>query len=174
MEPFFLAIEQLNRKNFRAFGDVIECNDAQHFSINNGNCTRFHNLADIDVKQEGGTTLLNIFRADAVGKKITIKEMEKHPLGSQAFIPMARQPFLIVVAEGDSKPDAGRLRCFVTRGQQGINYARNVWHHPLLALHSQSEFLVIDRGGPGNNCDVFQLPERPPVYIDTTNLEATG
>ena len=84
--------------------------------------------------------------------------MERHPLGSQAFVPLSDAPYLIVVAPaGDLDP--AKLRAFSTRGWQGVNYARGVWHHPLLALERVSDFLVVDRGGEGPNCDEAALPQ---------------
>jgi ureidoglycolate lyase len=79
--------------------------------------------------------------------------VERHPLSSQAFLPLAPTPFLVVVAPPGHTPDPGDLRAFVTRGQQGVNYARGTWHHPLIAFGRPGDFLVVDRGGDGENCD---------------------
>jgi ureidoglycolate lyase len=73
--------------------------------------------------------------------------MERHPLGSQAFVAMSELPFLVVVAPATEALDLGRIRCFVARAGQGVNYSRGVWHHPLIALQRPSDFLVIDRSG---------------------------
>jgi len=174
MKQYKLVIEELNKQNFHPFGEVIDCQDARQIPINQGSCTRFHDLAKIDVTQKEGHVLVNIFRATAVADIIEIKEMEKHPLGSQAFIPLAERPFLIVVAEKELEPRAENLRCFITKGQQGINYAPNVWHHPLLALFQESDFLVIDRGGEGENCVLQQLPANLDVRIDINSLKETN
>ncbi|MFX8813062.1 ureidoglycolate lyase, partial [Acinetobacter baumannii] len=84
---------------------------------------------------------------------IRLRVMERHPLGSQAFVPMCGDPFLVVVAPPGPAPAPADLRAFVTNGRQGVNYARGTWHHPLLALDRISDFLVVDRGGDGRNLD---------------------
>lgn len=153
-----LRIEPLTREAFAPFGDVIELAGSKNYLINLGSTRRFHDLARVDVNEAGGHTLVNVFRGEPRTLPFEVKMMERHPLGSQAFIPLAARPYLIVVAAaGELDPDG--LRAFVTQGWQGVNYARGVWHHPLLALHEVSDFVVVDRGGPGNNCDEQDLPE---------------
>ena len=88
--------------------------------------------------------------------------MERHPLGSQAFMPLAVHDWLVVVAPtdaGDRAPDFGRLRCFLARGDQGVSYARNVWHHPLLILQPRQDFLIVDRAGPDGEAADANLQE---------------
>lgn len=79
--------------------------------------------------------------------------VERHPLGSQAFIPMQDTPWLVVVADAGENPLPGSLRAFRASGRQGVNYRRGVWHHPILVLKPDQDFLVVDRAGPGENCD---------------------
>ncbi len=153
-----LAIEPLTREAFAPFGDVIELDGARHFPINAGTTERYHDLARIDVGDADGRVLVNVFRAQPFRFPIEIRMMERHPLGSQAFIPIGDAPYLVVVAPRGAL-DAGQLRAFITRGWQGVNYAKGVWHHPLLALEGGSDFLVIDRGGAGDNCEEVQLSE---------------
>ncbi len=78
--------------------------------------------------------------------------MERHPLGSQAFLPLGDVKYLVVVAPAGEFDPAG-LRAFYAEGWQGVNYARGVWHHPLIALERVSDFVVMDRGGEQPNCD---------------------
>ena len=171
MSAILLPIEVLSREAFRPFGDVIDLEGAHHYPINNGSCTRYHDLAKIDIAGVGGRPLLNVFRAQPVGDRVEIAIMEKHPLGSQAFIPLGNRPFLIVVSEKEQQPLAATLRCFLARNGQGVNYARDVWHHPLLALDIESDFLVVDRGGDEDNCDLFNLPSADRPGIDMRMLE---
>ena len=153
-----LAIEPLTREAFAPFGDVIELDGARHFPINAGTTERYHDLATIDVSDADGRVLVNVFRAQPFRLPIEIRMMERHPLGSQAFLPIGDAPYLVVVApRGPLDPE--HMRVFITRGWQGVNYAKGVWHHPLLALEGPSDFIVIDRGGPGANCDEVQLNE---------------
>ena len=150
-----LAIEPLTRANFAPFGDVIEMEGAQHYPINQGFAERFHDLARIDTSTHDGETIISLFRGRPRPTPIEIGFVERHPLGSQAFYPLQERDWLIVVAE----PDLQTLRAFRASGRQGINYARNVWHYPLLVLGQESDFLIIDRKGAGNNLEEAQLPE---------------
>ncbi len=149
-EPVYLPVEDLNAQSFAPFGDVIEAHEtARQFAINQGFATRFHDLARIDAgKGEGVRVLVNIFRAIPRRLPMQLQVMERHPLGSQAFVALAERPFLVVVAAPTEALLPQQIRCFLARPGQGVNYARGVWHHPLIALESASDFLVIDRGGP--------------------------
>jgi ureidoglycolate lyase len=149
--------ELLTRENFAPFGDVIEVNDnAKNFSINDGFTQRYHDLAAVDVTQENGRTLINIFRSTPLAQPVSINMMERHPLSSQAFIPMGQHPFLVVVAP-KGELDTTRIRVFLASSNQGVNYHKGTWHHYCLALHQVSDFIVVDRGGVGNNCDTIKL-----------------
>ena len=153
-----LALEPLTREGFAPFGDVIELEGARQLLINGGTTTRFHDLARIDVAAGQGQALLSLFRAQPRALPMLLTMMERHPLGSQAFVPLGAQPYVVVVA-GDLDGRPHGLRAFLTQGWQGVNYARGVWHHPLLALSCVSDFVVVDRGGPGLNlqeCDLAQ------------------
>ncbi|MDN5843483.1 MAG: ureidoglycolate lyase [Alcaligenaceae bacterium] len=154
-----LTIEPLTREAFAPFGDVIEADDAvRHFTINEGNTERYHDLAHID-PGEGGRAIVSIFRGQPRDLPFTVTMMERHPKASQAFVPLSGRPYLVVVAPRDTAPSVDDLRVFLCTGAQGVNYARGVWHHPLLALDSVSDFLIIDRAGPGENCDVVTLDQ---------------
>lgn len=147
----------LTRENFVTFGDVIEVNNsAKNFSINDGFTQRFHDLATVDVTQENGRTLINIFRSTPLEQPISIKMMERHPLSSQAFMPMGQQPFLVVVAP-KGELDTSKIEVFLASSNQGVNYHKGTWHHYCLALHQVSDFIVVDRGGAGDNCDTIKL-----------------
>jgi ureidoglycolate lyase len=144
-----LRVEALTAEAFRPFGDVIEARDsAQQFAINQGFATRFHDLAQVDVTQDGARVLVNIFRALPRALPLQLSVMERHPLGSQAFVAMSELPFLVVVAPPTEQLQLPQIRCFLAASGQGVNYARGTWHHPLIALQRPSDFLVLDRGGP--------------------------
>jgi ureidoglycolate lyase len=153
-----LEIEPLTRAAFAPFGEVIETEGAVHFPINEGTAERFHDLARIDVGSGGGRPVVSIFISQPRPRPITIRMMERHPLGSQAFIPLQNQQYLVVVGEGKVRQPRS-LRAFLAKGPQGVNYHRNVWHHPLLVLERDSRFLVIDRGGDGENLEEASLSE---------------
>ncbi|SDD42084.1 ureidoglycolate lyase [Paraburkholderia lycopersici] len=153
-----LAIEPLTREAFAPFGDVIELAGAKQIPINLGTTIRYHDLAKVDVTDEGGRTLVNLFRGQPRELPFEVKMLERHPLGSQAFMPLNDKPYLVVVAPAGVL-DVTQIRAFVSRGWQGVNYAKGVWHHPLIALDEVSDFIVVDRGGEGRNLNEQDLPE---------------
>lgn len=164
-----LKARPLTAAAFAPFGDVIESEGRNSHKINEDACDRFHDLAAVDVAEAGGRPLINIFRSAPTTLPLKPKVMERHPLGSQAFVPMGTDPFLVVVAPAGDPPGPGDLHAFITNGRQGVNYARGVWHHPLVVLKPGMDFLVVDRGGaPGakdRNCDEIALPGDRPVMI---------
>lgn len=157
MDPTAITLrtEPLTAAAFAPFGEVIEAgSSAQQYLINEGFATRFHDLARVDVQSEGGRVGISIFRAVPRSLPMQLRVMERHPLGSQAFVAMSELPFLVVVAAPMEQLDWQQLRCFLAAPGQGVNYARGTWHHPLIALQRASDFLVVDRcDGSGNNLD---------------------
>ncbi|RDK04720.1 ureidoglycolate lyase [Paraburkholderia lacunae] len=153
-----LQTERLTRAAFAPFGDVIELDGARHFAINGGTTERYHDLAEVDVTENGGRPLLSLFRAQPRTLPVEIAMMERHPLGSQAFVPLTTRRYLVVVAPA-GEFDPAQMRAFWTDGWQGVNYGKGVWHHPLLALGQVSDFVVVDRGGEQPNCDEVSLAE---------------
>jgi ureidoglycolate lyase len=150
-----LKAEPLTADAFAPFGDVIQIAGHAPRMINEGTCERFDDLAPVDVLANGGRPLISIFKAVPRPLPFGVRVLERHPLSSQAFYPLDGVPFLVVVAE-DSEPGIavpGRIRAFRAAGNQGVSYRRNIWHHALLAIAQTSRFLVVDRGGPGENCD---------------------
>jgi ureidoglycolate lyase len=151
-----LAIEPLTARAFEAFGDVIETEGTRPYPINEGTTERFHDLARIDASDAGGRPGVSIFVAQPRPMPIKIAMMERHPAGSQTFIPLQDRSYLVVVG---FSPKASDLRAFRASGLQGVNYHRNIWHHPLLVLEKDSRFLVIDRIGAGENLEEARLSE---------------
>ncbi|MFZ6862066.1 ureidoglycolate lyase [Undibacterium sp. Ji67W] len=154
-----LPLQILSREAFAPFGEVIMLEGARHYPINQGTTERFHALAMADTQTQDGKTILSVFRAQPRALPLAIEVMERHPLGSQAFVPLTSDKddeYLVVVAPpGEFAAD--QMRAFICKGLQGVNYARGVWHHPLIALHKQSDFIVMDRIGEGFNCDEITL-----------------
>lgn len=151
-----LKPQPLTKAAFAPFGNVVEREGARHFPINQSFAERFADLANIDVAAEGGEPTIGIVVAEPRPRPIAIKLMERHPLGSQIFYPLQDQEWLVVVCS--EVEDATSYRAFLATGHQGVNYARNTWHHPLLVSESGS-FIVVDRKGPGNNLEEYQLPD---------------
>jgi ureidoglycolate lyase len=145
----------LTAEAFAPFGDVIEARangQGQVIAINDGYTQRFHDLANLDVAEQGGRPLVSIFRSQPLPLPLGLTKLERHPLASQAFMPLSGEPYLVVVAPaGDLDP--GAIAVFLAHPHQGVNYHRGTWHHFCLALNKPCDFLVIDRGGEGHNCD---------------------
>ena len=152
-----LKPEPLTAKAFAPFGDVVEMEGAKHFPINQGFAERFNDLARVDVMAEGGSVNVSIVTAMVRPQPIGLKLMERHPLGSQIFYPLQDMPWLVVVCVDPH--DNKSFRTYRATGRQGINYARNTWHHPLLVLDAGSRFLIVDRKGPGNNLEEIWFDE---------------
>ena len=159
-----LKPEPLSAAAFAAYGEVIEVATAREVrQINYGHTRRFHDLARLDLDAEQGRALVSIFRSIPLARPVPIRVMEVHPLSSQAFVPLSGRPYLVVVA-GQGEFETANLRAFLAGPQQGVNYRKGCWHHYSLALEEESDFLVIDREGPGNNClEVFPEEE---IVID--------
>jgi len=152
-----LTAQPLTADAFAPFGDVIEASDrAEVIPINYGWTTRFNALADVAVGE--GHPIISIFRSKPL-EPLVLKVFERHPLGSQAFMPLQGRPYLVAVAPaGDF--DVGKVRVFRAAANQGVSYGKGTWHHFLLALEAESDFLVVDRdGGPGENLDEIELAE---------------
>jgi ureidoglycolate lyase len=159
-----LPIRPLIQSAFAPFGRVVEVEGALPVPINQGFATRFNELADVDVSADGGHPQICLFTADPRPAPIALRLMERHPLGSQLFYPLQDRPWLIVVCSDAA--DMSSYRAFEASGRQGVTYARNVWHHPLIVLDPHSRFIVVDRAGPGNNLEEHWLEDHSsdPAY----------
>ncbi|MGL3604983.1 ureidoglycolate lyase [Rhizobium sp. G187] len=152
--PIELPIRPLTASAFAPFGEVIEADPSTMRLINGGTTERFHALFSPEIAGEGARVIVNIFRGQPRAFPYEITMMERHPFGSQSFSPLSGRPFLLAVSlDEDGKP--GQPQVFLAAPHQGVNYRRNTWHHPLMAIDAVSDFLVVDRDGPGNNLEEF-------------------
>ncbi|MGH8193906.1 MAG: ureidoglycolate lyase [Woeseiaceae bacterium] len=152
----------LTRERFAPFGDVVAASPNARQAMNEARFERFNDLARLNIDpQSGGRVAVSIARCRApTALPYRFDMIERHPLGSQAFIPLNGQRFIVVVAPAGESAEIGDLSAFVTNGHQGVNYYRGVWHMPLIALEAGQEFLIIDRVGEGANCEELILGER--------------
>ena len=170
-----LAVLKIGKAEFSPFGDVIDVREEtilpdqmgkEHktgsayqknpamIPINQGRAIRFHDLAKVEAAGEKPRVLINVFRSLPISFPLIIAMMERHPYGSQAFLPVGGNPFLVVVAKDEGgKPSAPQA--FYCPSGVGVNYHKNVWHFPLLALFKTSDFYVVDRGGVENNLEEY-------------------
>ena len=149
----------INKSNFSEFGDVITTKDIKPIEINNGYAKRFDGIANLDTKEQNGEATISIFSALKRNFPMKIDMMEKHPLGSQAFIPMKETTFLVLVAPKGERPLIEKIQSFIVPPGIGINYKPGTWHFPLISTEDMN-FLVIDRKGSGENLVIENLEEK--------------
>lgn len=155
----------ITAEDFAPYGDLIHAAPTTKAPMNDERFERFRNLANVDVTGGGGRGVLSIARCkEPTSLPYVIKFVERHPHGSQAFIPLTPFSFVVVVAPPGETVDATELRAFLTDGSQGINYHKGVWHMPMIAFEAGQEFLIVDRAPSSDNCDEFILD--PPVTLE--------
>ena len=154
-EKIFKPVK-ISKENFTNYGDLISTNNVKPIDINNGYAKRFDNLANINTSKDQGKTIVSIFSALKRNFPMKVDMMEKHPLGSQAFIPMKETTFLAFVAPQNNKPEIEKVESFIIPPGIGINYKPGIWHFPLISTENMN-FLVVDRQGPGNNLVIENL-----------------
>lgn len=143
-----VLIEPITATRFAPFGDLIDVSGTPDKIINQGKCGRFHDRASLDFSD--GRAGVSLFQAEPRELPLTLDMMERHPEGSQAFVPMTHQPFLVIVAP-DAGGQPGEPLAFETKPGQAVNYHRGTWHGVLTPLSDPGLFAVIDRIGPGDN-----------------------
>jgi ureidoglycolate lyase len=153
-----IVVEPLTSAAFAPFGQVIETSGAHHYPINNGMTERYHDLARVELGGVHPRPLISIFRGKPYALPLSLKLVERHPLGSQAFYPLSASPWLVITAE-DEAGHPVRLRAFQPGPGQGVNIAMNIWHGVLTPLDIASDYLVVDRGGDGNNLEEHTFAE---------------
>ncbi len=153
-----IGTEPLTRDAFAPFGEVLEAHGQPSMIINQGKCGRFHDLASLDFIGDTARACVSMFLSEKRCLPYRLEMVERHPLGSQAFVPMTQAPFLIVACpDEDGRP--GTPRAFVSKAGQGINFFRNTWHGVLTPLSDPGLFAVIDRAGTGNNLEEVWFDE---------------
>ena len=155
---------KISRSNFSAYGDLISPDNINPMDINAGYAKRFDNLANVDTSSEGGKTIVSIFSALKRTFPMKIDMMEKHPLGSQSFIPMKETTFLSFVAPAGESPEISKIQSFIIPPKTGINYKPGIWHFPLISTED-TNFLVIDRKGDGNNLIIHNF-EKEKIILE--------
>lgn len=156
---YSLQPEPLTSERFAPYGDVIEAAFDKTTAMNAARFERFDDLCNIDIER-GGHLAISVARCRTpTSLPLRVDSVERHPLGSQAFVPLQHCKLVIVVAPPGESVDAGDLRAFVTNGKQGFNYHRGTWHMPLIAFEGGQEFLIVDRGGDETNCEEYTLDD---------------
>ena len=146
----------ITKDNFSQFGDVISIKDIKPIEINNGYAKRYDGIVNLNTSKDNGETTISIFSALKRNFPMKIDMMEKHPLGSQAFIPLKETTFLAFVAPNGDKPDLNKIEAFIIPPGIGVNYKPGTWHFPLISTEDMN-FLVVDRKGSGDNLVIKNL-----------------
>ena len=146
----------ITRENFAKYGDMISTKDIKPLEINNGYAKRYDGIANLNTSNDNGETTISIFSALKRSFPMKIDMMEKHPLGSQAFIPMKETTFLVFVAPKGEKPSLDKVEAFIVPPGIGVNYNPGIWHFPLISTEDMN-FLVVDRKGLGDNLVIENL-----------------
>ena len=149
----------ITNENFSKFGDMITTKNIKPLDINNGYAKRYDDIAKINTSKDNGETTISIFSALKRTFPMKIDMMEKHPLGSQAFIPMKETTFIAFVAPNGDKPDLNKIEAFIIPPGIGINYNPGTWHFPLISTEDMN-FLVVDRKGSGDNLVIENLEDK--------------
>jgi ureidoglycolate lyase len=147
-----ITARPLTREAFAPFGDVIDAGTDNHYPINAGRAERFHALATAEAEGPNARVLISIVKGTPYQFPLELTIVERHPLGSQAFVPLSPRPFLVVVCH-DTDSGPGEPQAFITSPGQGVNYRRNLWHGVLTPIGEPQDFLVVDRGGDGSNIE---------------------
>ena len=147
-----LTVQPLTAERFAPFGDVIEASGDPSYQINRGRCGRYHDLAQLEFEQ--GRAGISLFRSEPYALPFMLELVERHPLGSQAFLPLSSEPYLVIVA-ADQDGVPGQPLVLLASPGQGVNYHRGTWHAVLTPLHRSALFAVVDRIGDGNNLEEY-------------------
>jgi len=156
MTEKIITPKSLTKENFSQFGDIISTKDIKPIEINNGYAKRYDGVANLNTSKDNGETTISIFSALKRSFPMKIDMMEKHPLGSQAFIPMKETTFIVFVAPHGEKPDLKKIEAFLVPPGIGVNYKPGTWHFPLISTEDMN-FLVVDRKGLGDNLVIENL-----------------
>ena len=161
----FITAIPLTKQKFKEFGNVLETEGNAYFEINSGMCRRFDSLANVDLDWDNAQASLSIFRSKPYNIPIQLIFVERHPLSSQAFMPLHSDPFLVVVAKNQSNDKPDEPLAFVTNGKQGVSFFKNTWHGVLTPIREESDFLVIDRVGPKANLDEYYFSKKIVITV---------
>jgi len=166
VSTLFLKLEPLCQETFYEFGDVIDDSKEREINkINYGHTLKIRSDSVVDTHRKNGKTVINLYKTRPIKLPFEVKKMERHPIGTQAFINIDDNPAIAIVAK-KGKFDATELRAFLVRSDQAINYHKGTWHHHNLCLDRSTRFIVVERDGPEANCEEIDIPQNIKVVVD--------
>ena len=160
-----ITARPLTRENFAPFGQVLDAAGwANHYPINGGKCERYHDMATAEAAGSNARVILSVFKGTAYDFPLKLTMVERHPFGSQAFMPLSPRPFIVIVCP-DGPDGPGEPHAFLTHPGQGVNYPRNLWHGVLTPVGEPQDFLVVDRSGDEKNLEEHHFPEPYEIHL---------
>lgn len=164
-----ITVEAISKTSFAPFGEIIDTSGAPDKIINQGLCGRYNDRVSLDFSS--GRAGVSLFKAQARSLPMALHMVERHPDGSQLFIPMSEHGFLVIVApDANGTPDVPMA--FLTKPGQAINFHRGTWHGVLTPLSEPGLFAVVDRIGTGANLEEHWFDTPYSVELDNNDVSA--
>ena len=160
-----LELKKISKKNFEKFGQLISTKNMSSKEINNNTTSSFYDLVDIEISGDNLQARVNIFKTKKRNFPLNIDMLEHHPFGSQAFIPLQKTEFIVVVAPISKIPNKNLIEAFIIPPEEGINFKSKVWHFPLIATED-SNFLTIDKKDQSNNLEIFNFQNNEQIILN--------
>jgi len=160
-----LQIKKISKDNFSKYGQLVSTKDIESQNINEETTKSFYDLVNIEIYGDDKKCRVNIFKSIKRNFPLEINMLENHPFSSQAFIPLQKTNFIVVVAPISNEPDINLIETFLISPEEGINFKPKVWHFPLIATEN-SNFLTIDKKDSANNLEIYNFQNNDKIFLD--------
>ena len=160
-----LQIKKISKDNFSKYGQLVSTKDIESQNINEETTKSFYDLVNIEIYGDDKKCRVNIFKSIKRNFPLEINMLENHPFSSQAFIPLQKTNFIVVVAPISNEPDINLIETFLISPEEGINFKPKVWHYPLIATEN-SNFLTIDKKDSENNLEIYNFQNNDKILLD--------
>ena len=160
-----LQIKKISKDNFSKYGQLVSTKDIESQNINEETTKSFYDLVNIEIYGDDKKCRVNIFKSIKRNFPLEINMLENHPLSSQAFIPLQKTNFIVVVAPISNEPDINLIETFLISPEEGINFKPKVWHYPLIATEN-SNFLTIDKKDSENNLKIYNFQNIDRIFLN--------
>ena len=161
----YLNVKQINKENFLKFGQLISTKNIKGENINTDTTKSFYDLVNVQILGNDHQCRVNIFKGKKRQFPLNINMLENHPFSSQAFIPLQKTTFIVVVAPISKIPDFNSIEAFKIPSEEGVNFLPKVWHFPLVAIED-SNFLTIDKKDFKNNLEIYNFQNNQEIFLN--------
>ena len=161
----YLNVKQINKENFLKFGQLISTKNIKGENINTDTTKSFYDLVNVQILGNDHQCRVNIFKGKKRQFPLNINMLENHPFSSQAFIPLQKTTFIVVVAPISKIPDFNSIEAFIIPSEEGVNFLPKVWHFPLVAIED-SNFLTIDKKDFKNNLEIYNFQNNDEIFLN--------